>query len=267
MAFSTTPVLIGGGPGLQSVYEVSTTPKHLLGTRGVLGDGREFEYVRSKHATAIGHGKLATYTPMIASDDKCAIQAATAAGSLSIPITINPTVAFAENELAGCFISIDKYDTALPDGQMYRITSHAAKATGSGTMTLYIDRPVVTALTTNGTATLVTGASQVKISAAVAAQAQPVEVAAGVPLVDIGAGSTTPQYFWVQKKGLASVLFGTAVGSVGKSCVHGEDAGSFQVSSYDISAAADIDAFVSLGTIVALLPVDTEYHVVNLNIA
>lgn len=263
---STTPVLIGGGASKQSVYEVSTTQLHELGTRGLLYDGREFEYVRSKHATAIGHDKLATYTPMIASDDKCAIQAAVAAGDKAIPITINPTIAFTENELAGCFISIDKHDTA-GNGQLYRIASHAAKSTGSGTMTLYIDRPVVTAMTTNGTATLVTGASQVKISAGVAAQAQPVEVAAGVPLVDIPAGSTTAQYFWVQKKGLANVLFGTAVGAVGKSIIHGEDAGSFQVCSYDISAAADIDAFVSLGTIVSLLPIDTEYHVVNLSIA
>lgn len=258
----TNPYILGSGASNQSVYSVVTTPRHLVGTRGFLDDGREFEYVRSKHATAIGHNKLACYTPMIASDDKCAVQAAVSVGATSIPITINPTIAFAASELAGCYISIDKNDTAGV-GELYRIIGHAAKATGSGTMTLLIDRPVTVALTTNGTATLVTGPSQVKISAAVVAAAKPVEVAAGVTLVDVPAGDTTAQYFWVQKKGIANVLFGTAVGAVGQPIYQGEDAGSVQVAVQTTAEAGRL----ALGTIVSLLPIDTEYHVVNLNIA
>ena len=251
------PALIAGGAASnQSVYEAVTTPRHMPGTRGVLGDGRVFEYVRSDNATAIGHGKLACYDPVAAAVDKIAVQAAVAAGATSIPVTVTETLV--ANELYGGFISID--DDA-GEGQMYRILGHAAHS--SGTLTLTIERPVVTALTTSTTATLLYSSCAVKISAAVVAAALPVEVAAGVPLFDVGAGDTTPQYFWVQKTGPANVLFGTAVGAVGQTIIHGEDAGSFQVAVATTAQAVR----VSLGTIAALLPVDTEYHPVYLNIA
>lgn len=255
----TNPILIGGVPSNQSVYEVLTEARHPRGTRGSLPDGRVFEYVRSDNATAIGHGKLATYDPIVAAVDKIAVQAAVAVGAYAIPVTV--TLSVAANELEGSFISID--DDA-GEGQLYKILGHAEHT--SGTLTLAIDRPVVTALTTSSTATIVFAGNAVKISAAVVAQAEPVEVAAGVPLVDIPAGDTDAQFFWVQKTGWASVLFGTAVGSVGEIVYHGEDAGSFQVANLN-SDSADAEQLPALGTIASLLPVDGEYHVVNLSIA
>jgi hypothetical protein len=256
MSYQTHPVLFGGGViANQSVYEAVTESRHLPGTRACFDDGRTFEYVRSDNATAIGHGKLATYDPIVAAVDKVDVQAAAAAGATQISVTV--TVTLTANELAGGYISTDD----VGGGELYRITGHAAHT--SGTLTLAIDRPVVTALTTSSDATIVFSACAVKISAAVVAAALPVEVAAGVPLVDIGAGDTTPQYFWAQKTGLASVLFGTAVGAVGQTIYHGENAGSFQVAVATTAEAVRI----SLGTIAALLPVDGEYHPVYLNIA
>lgn len=257
----TNPVLVGSGVvSNHSIYDVHTEARQMPGTRGCLDDGRMFEYVRSDNSTAIGHGKLATYDPVAAAVDKIAVQAAAAAGATSISVTV--TVTLTKDELLGGYLSID--DDA-GEGHLYRIIGHDAHT--SGTLTLAIDRPVVTALTTSTTATILFSACAVKISAAVVAQANPVEVAAGVPLVDIPAGDTTPQYFWVQKTGLASVLFGTAVGAVGQPVHHGEDAGSFQVASLDIVTGSDISAKVLLGTIAALLPVEGEYHPVYLSIA
>lgn len=257
---STNPILVNGGPSNQSVYEVVNTPRHVVGTRAFLGDGREFEYVRSESATAIGKGKLACYTPMVSADDTNAVAAAASVGATSFGITITKTLS--ANELAGDFVSIDYLSSGpvVGDPEMYKIIGHAAHT--SGTLTLYIDRPLVTALATTARASLVIQSSSVKISAAVTAAAQPVEVAAGVPLVNIPASDTTNSYFWVQKRGPANVLFGTAVGAIGQPVYHGEDAGSFQASVQTTAEAGR----VHLGTIIALLPVDTQYHTVRLNI-
>jgi hypothetical protein len=254
---TTVPVLIGGGPALQSVYETSTTAKHELGTRGRLPDGREFEYVRSQHATAIGKGKLATYDPVAAAVDKLDVAAAAAIGDTSVSVTVATT---SDNQYAGAYLSVEE---GPGEAETYRITRHLLHAT---TTVFYIDRPLVVALTTATNVTIVKGPGAVKISAAVATLANPVEVAAGVPLVSVGAGDTTNQYFWVQKTGLATVLFGTLVGAVGDSVYAGEDAGSFQNAVLEIDTTVDIKAKVSLGTVFALLPIDTEYHTVMLNI-
>jgi len=256
----TNPIVIGGGPSNQSIFETASEARHTPGTRAQLPDGRTFEYVRSNDGTAIGHGKLVTYDPVVAAVDKIAVQAAAAIGATEVNVTVTATLA--ANEAVGGFLSID--DDA-GEGELYPIIGHDSHT--SGTLTLKIGRPVVTALTTSSTATIVLGSSSVKISAAVVAQAEPVEVAAGVTLVDVAAASAAaPVYFWVQKTGWASVLFGTAVGSIGEVVYHGEDAGSFQVANLD-SDSADAEQLPALGTIAALLPVDTEYHVVNLSIA
>lgn len=254
----TNPILLTGGSSAQSVYSVATTPLHPVGTRATLGDGREFQYVRSQHATAIGKGKLVTYDPVAAAVDKLAVAAAAAIGDKSVSVTVAST---SDNQYAGAWLSID--DDA-GEAELYRIVSHALNAT---TTVFNLDRGITVALTTNTTVTIVMDAAAVKISAAVVAQAQPVEVAAGVTLVNVPAGDTTNQYFWVQKKGLANVLFGTAVGAVGQPCYHGEDAGSFQVVTMDHADTTDRTEIYNLGVIVALLPVDTEYHTVRLNIA
>ena len=255
---STNPILFGGSASNQSVYEVVTTPRHVPGTKGVLPDGREFEYVRSQHATAIGKGKLVTYDPVAAAVDKLDVAAAAAIGDTSISVTVAST---SNNQYAGSYLSIEE---GPGEAELYQITSHLLHAT---TTVFNLDRPLVVAVTTATNVTIVQDANAVKISAGVVAQAQPVEVAAGVTLVSVGAGDTTNQYFWVQKKGLATVLFGTAVGAVGQPCYHGEDAGSFQVVTMDHADTTDRTEIVNLGTIAALLPIDTEYHVVRLNIA
>ena len=261
----TNPVLIGevgtSRESTQSVYDVATTAAHARGTRGMLAGGRTFEYVRSDNSTAIGKGKLACYDPMPNTLDVLSIQAAVSAGATSIPVTV--VVSIDANELAGSFIGIESSNGL---GESYRILSHDSHTTG--TLTLEVDRGVVVALTTNSRAAIYFHANAVKISTSVAALAEPAEVAAGVPLVEIPDGSSTAQFAWVQKTGFAIVLFGSAVGSVGDSAYQGEDAGSFQLSTIEIDGNdQDRHNRVSLGTIVSFLPVNAGYHGVMLSIA
>ena len=265
MSFSN-PILPTGGTSAQSVYSVATTPLHLPGTRAMLQDGRVFEYVRSKSATAIGKGKLASYDPIVAAIDKLT-GVATDLGSTTTVVSVTATLAL--NELAGGYLSVD-LDPG--QGEMYRILGNYGAGTAgahtTGNLTLTLDRPLAgAALTTTSRLTIQPNATSVIISTAVTAQALPVEVAAGVTLVDVPAGSTTPQYFWAQKAGLANVLFSAAVGAIGRPVYQGADAGSFQVANLDVSAAADLVQFPSLGTIVTLLPITTQHHTVRLNIA
>ncbi len=256
----TNPVLVGevGSSRVspQSVYAVATTAAHARGTRGMLSGGRWFEYVRHDLATAIPKGNLACYDPVVAAVDKIAIQATAAVGTTSIPVTV--TITIDANELAGSYIGIEKANGL---GETYRIISHASHT--SGTLTLEVNRGVVVELTTSSRATIYFMANAVKKSAAVAAEAVAIEVAAGVPLVTIPDGSSTVQYSWVQKTGFAIVLFCGAVGAVGQVIGYGDDVGSFGVSVENESIAQ----LPQLGVICSLLPIDVEYHGVMLSIA
>ena len=252
---TTNPVLIGGGVASnQSVYEVFTEARHRPGTRGTLGDGRQFEYVRHDGAAAIGKGKLAVYEPMAAGSDQLAPDAA---GIGDTTIVVSVTLTLTANELVGGFVTID---STPGEAEMYGITGHIAHTAGD--LTLSIERPIVVALTTGSDLSIVHGPASVHISTGVAAEGLATEVAAGVPLVTVPIGSTTPQYSWIQKTGFANVLFGTAVGSVGDVLGYGKDSGSFQVS----VEAESVAQTPELGIIVALLPVNAEYAAVRLSI-
>ncbi len=250
------PVLVAGGvPSAQSVYEVVTEARHRPGTRGVLRDGRLFEYVRSDDSATIPKGNLATYEPMAAASDQLAPTAAAIGATI---IIVSVTLTLTANELNGGFVTID---STPGQGEMYGIVGHAAHT--SGNLTLAIERPIVVALTTSSDLSIVHGPTSVTVSTGVAAEALATEVAAGVPLVLVPAGDTTPQFTWIQKTGFAQVLFGTAVGSVGDVLGFGENTGSFAVS-IEAESVAQIQ---ELGSIVALLPVDTEFAAVRLKIA
>lgn len=255
MSFSN-PVLVGGGViSDQSITKVVTQARHMPGTVGRLDDGRTFEYVRSQHGTAIPAGSLACYDPMVTAQDTLAVAAAAAVGAFSI--TVTATLTLTKNELLGAYLGVE--DDA-GEGQTFMIIGHDAHTSGS--LVLKIATPIKTALTTSSTAAIFTGPTAVKISAAVVADASPVEVAAGVPQVEIPIGSTTNQYAWVQKTGISMGLFGTIVGAVGDAAYQGELAGSFQAS---VDTSTQIHQ-PTLGVIASLLPIDTEHAFVKLNI-
>ncbi len=242
------------------MYAIATAAAHPRGTRGTLPGGREFEYVRHDLATPIGKCKLACYDPVVAAVDKIAVQATAAVGVTAIPVTV--TITIDANELVGSYLGIEKANGL---GEMYRIIAHDAHT--SGTLTLEVDRGVVVELTTSSRATIYFNANAVKISAGVTLQLTPVEVAAGVPLVTIPDGSSTPQFAWVQKTGFAIVLFSAVVGAVGQVVYHGADAGSLQGLSMDHADTTDQLERVNLGIIASLLPITAEYHGVMLTIA
>ena len=143
----TNPILPTGGSSAQSVYTAVTTPLHPVGTRAKLSDGREFEYVRSAHGTAIGKGKLVTYDPVAAAVDKLAVGVASAIGSMQQSVTVATA---SDNLYAGAWLSID--DDA-GEAELYRIVSHqAVSAVTTNETVFYLDRPLVVATTTATTA-------------------------------------------------------------------------------------------------------------------
>lgn len=255
MSFNN-PRLVGSGViSGQSIYEEVTTPRHLLGDHACLDDGREFVYVSNK-GSAIAVGKLCKFNEVDTAYDLCVIPTQTT-GSLAIGSTIlNVTLAgsstFAENALAGEFLNIDD-DTG--EGRLYRILGNTAVSAGTA-ITLRIE-PLRLAITTSTTVTVVARALDIVI-----ADANQTQKNAGVTQFAVSAGSTTPVYFWLLRKGITSCLIqGTpAVGTplINSASVAGAVAASAEAGSgiYD----------QIVGTMVSLAGVDTEHHVIELDV-
>lgn len=254
----TNPQLKGSGViSGQSIYDVAATvPKHAVGTSAQLEDGREYVYVCNR-GSAIATGKLCKFTEVDTAYDLCVIPTQTT-GSLAIGSTIlNVTLAgsstIAENQFYGEFLNVDD-DTG--EGTLYKILGNTAVAAGTA-ITLAIE-PLRVAITTSTTVTLVNHFQSVAI-----ADNNATQKIAGVTQIAVGAGSSTPVYFWLQRKGLCSVLMnGTpAVGApLGISLTTGGA----------VDAAVEVDATGSykqiVGTMVSLAGVTTEHHVAWINV-
>lgn len=257
MSVSTNPILPGGGPSNQSIFESVSTPRHLLGTTGVLNDGREFVYVCNR-GSAIATGKLCKYTEVDTNYDLCAIPAQTtgsvAVGSTILNVTLAGSSTIAADQFAGEFLNIDD-DTG--EGTLYRILGNTAVSAGTA-ITLNIEPLRVALVAGSTTVTLVNHFQSVAL-----ADNNATQKIAGVTQIAVSAGSTTPQYFWIQRKGLCSVLMnGTpAVGApLGISLTTGGA----------VDAAIEVDSTGSykqiVGTMVSLAGVSTEHHVAWINV-
>lgn len=250
------PRLIGTGEiSAQSVYEARTTPLHLLGDVAVLNDGREFVYVANR-GTAITAGKLCKYNEVSTNTDLCVIPTQTtgslAVGSRILNVTLAGSSTFAEHQLVGDYLNIDD-DTG--EGRLYRILGNTAVSSGTA-ITLNIE-PLRAAITTSTTVTVVSRASDVQI-----ADANQTQKIAGVTQFDVGAGSSTVQYFWIQRRGLTSCLV-NGTPAVGTPLIpSGTTAGAV-----DASAEAGSGIYDQIvGVMVSLAGVSTEHHVIDLSV-
>lgn len=191
-------IVAGGYSSPQSIYETSTVKNHTLGTKGVLSDGRVFYYAKSSGA-AITRGNLCR----TAAEDSVGITTsvaavAAAAGDTSVGMTLGAGSVSAGQFEDGTFIVIDGTNS----GQARRIEWHAS-ATNATNLTLYLDAPLEAALTTSEEVSAVRNPfADVVVTPGDSANVQ----AAGVPVVNIGAGTSTPQYFWIQTYGRAPVV-------------------------------------------------------------
>lgn len=255
MSFNTPRLNTGMSSG-QSIYATVTTPVHMPGTVASLPDGREYVYVCNR-SSAIATGKLCKFNEVSTNYDLCVIPTQTngslAIGSTLLDVTLAGSSTIAANQFAGEFLNIDD-DTG--EGTLYKILGNTAVSAGTA-ITLQIE-PLRVAITTSTTVTLVNHFQDVQL-----ADNNATQKIAGVTQIAIGAGSTTPVYFWLQKKGLCSVLMnGTpAVGA---------PLGISLTTAGAVDAAVEVDTAGSykqiVGTMVSLAGVSTEHHVAWINV-
>lgn len=257
MGSYSTPILTGGGPAQQSIYEVvaGTVGRHAAGTRAVLEDGRAF-YYSCNRSVAIDCGNLVMGSQVSVDFDDLATNTA-ALGDTVVNVTPVGTKTYAANELAGGYLSINT-PGELNNGRTYRIERHAA-TTAATAFDLYLSDPIrEEAFAAGTTATIVANPwSAVLIAAAGAAH-----FVAGATVIDIPAGSTTPQWFWAQTWGVCTVAADVAGDVLGHSIV----SGTTQAGSYIgfVDAAADVPQIVGVNLFTS---VDADFMPVFLQIA
>ena len=184
---------VGGAGTKQGIYEESSTPKHAIGEKVELADGRCFRYVYT--AAAINPGLLVSQdvsaTAIVESDGKLT---AASAGATEVTYTDSGTVGSATaDQYAGGYLHIT--DDA-GEGHQYRIKSNTAASSNAVPFTLYDG--LVVAVTTD-TEVGVTGGLYYNVGGATAGTDG---IIAGVTT----RGLTSNYYGWVQTAGVATIL-------------------------------------------------------------
>lgn len=188
MSFSNTIY----GPSSDRLVQ-SSTQKHPLGTRMVLPDGRVFRYAQAGGVT-LDAGKLMQESVVISGHEKDMVTAAAAVGDTAI--TITPiTNDISANQYKEGYLYVNDADG---EGQMFTVKSHPAiLKTVAGVITIEDEDAVVVALTTSTQCGIRTNPYDGVLVAPTSETGIPV----GVTPIAV----TTPNYFWLQTWGIASV--------------------------------------------------------------
>jgi len=177
-------------PG-QSIYEEVAAPRHDVGSRLALADGRVFRYC--KFGGTLAAGKLTIGATHTAHHHNMAVPAAVAIGSRSVTVTLGATAVTA-NMYKGGLLGVIA-GTGL--GQTYRVGSHAA-ADASASFAVPIEQDLIVALAlADSKVDLIPN-----LFGSVTQSADEEHVHVGVPLI---AGTST-YYGWLQTWGLCLCL-------------------------------------------------------------
>ena len=249
-----TPSLFIGGPSNQTIWQAVTEARHDLGTVGQLGDGREYVYACSRSSAALAAGKLCKTNEASVDFDAMAVNTAVV-GDTTLDITPVGTATYAQNELVGGYVIVED-DTG--EGSYYRITSNPA-TTAATAFTVGIE-PIRVAFAAGTTV----GVAPNLYSDVLLADANLTQLVAGVPNFEVPIGSTNPQYFWLQTKGVCSLLVDETVTAftVGAPLQPSVAVAGAVEPIIDAAAAHD----PQVGTALAIVAADTEYAAVRLNI-
>lgn len=193
------------------LFEALADPKHSIGTRMQLADGRVFYYTKAG-AVALSAGYLNFIAAQISGHEDCDV--AVAVDAFDAQITLTPATApVTVNQYAEGFVSVRTAADGL--GQMRKIRSHPAALTAANVEVTTYD-PFTTAISVVAQADLVKNPYDEVIESATEEN-----LPSGVPLVAV----TADYYFWNQTWGPASVLNqgGIAIGAL---AVPGTAAGS-----------------------------------------
>lgn len=193
------PSLGNGVISAQSIYTTTTDPRHDVGTRAVLPDGRVFYYSINRTNAILAAGKLTKANEISVDFDDLATNTA-AVGDMVVNVTPVGSATYAANELAGGYLSINSGTTGL--GTQYRISHHAA-TTAATAFNLYLSEPIRVAFNADTTATVVPNLW----SDCVITDANETQLVNGCAPVEVPVGSdSAPVYFWNQTWGPATVL-------------------------------------------------------------
>ena len=187
-----------GGPGTQGIFEESSTPKHPLGEKVELSDGRVFRYASIAATTAAGDivSQDVSATAVVEKENG---MTAAAVGATEVIITDSCTLGSATaNQYAGGYLhTIDD----AGEGYTYRIKSKTAASSNAVTFTLY---DAVQVAITTATDAAITGNLYGKVRPALGSADY---IAAGVA----PRAFTADYYGWVQTRGIATVRVDAAV--------------------------------------------------------
>ena len=192
----TRPFVAGGYQVQQSIHSAATAPEVAIGTRGVTYDGRVFYY--GKHVGAgFGIGLLSQQAAIISGHEDLAWSAGGFANTDHVTITMATTATTANQYAGGTLAVID----GTGSGQMRWIKGHPA-AGASDTLKFTIHGVWETTIPTGAElqptrnqydSFIITPGNVVK------------PMIVGVPQCVVPAGSTDPQYVWLQTWGLGMV--------------------------------------------------------------
>ena len=187
-----------GGPGTQCIFEESSTPKHPLGEKVELSDGRVFRYASIAATTAAGDIVSQDVSATAVVEKETGMTAA-AVGATEVIITDSSTLGSATaNQYAGGYLhTIDD----AGEGYTYRIKSNTAASSNAVTFTLY---DAVQVAITTATDAAITGNLYGKVRPALGSADY---IAAGVA----PRAFTADYYGWVQTRGIATVRVDAAV--------------------------------------------------------
>ena len=249
-----TPILTAGGASNQSVYEAVETARHPVGTSATMSDGRRFVYSCNR-GSAIAAGRLIKMTEPASTDAALAVNTA-AAGDTTLDLTFGGSTTLAVNQLAGGYVNVQD-DTG--EGQLYRIEAHPALSAATAlTVTIEAIRVAFSADTT------VSVIQHPNNNVAIADASNYTQKIVGATPTAVGAGSSTPQFFWAQTYGPASVL-NEATADVGTQLsVAPNDAGAVGLSAEGGSGTGSYDPIVA--TMLDLAGLDTEHAAVFLQL-
>jgi hypothetical protein len=188
------PLVDFGKNSPQSIYEADTTQQHPLGTRGRIGN-KVFYYASSTGA-ALAKGTVCRIAAGTAGHES--ISAASAvAGATTVSATLTATSISANFYADGYFFVVD----GTGSGQERRVVSHASFSSDA-VATFVLDEGLETALAAGDEVTL----RRNEYKSVVVTPGNAVCAVAGVPQHEVGAGSTTEQFFWVQTWGPAMAV-------------------------------------------------------------
>lgn len=187
-----------------AISNVSTTVPYntgtpQLGVRAVTGDGREFRYVQVG-ATALVVGKLYQTAAQVANHHRLATTGG-AIGATTITVTLGGTAATANQYLGGWLLV--ETDSGGTPGYQYQIAGNPAQATTNGTLVLTLNDPLIVAISSSATVTLIPNTYSGAIIAAASAT--------GAPIGSAIFAVTASYYGWLQVKGAATVLSDGAI--------------------------------------------------------